>query len=339
MTSNPQKALQLLSELSKEYEKNKDPHTAEKIIALVDQELGSGMYSLEDQEQRKIRRAYGVLLLIPYVKQRALANSPFRVYWELKAERNRVRNKEEAKRLDAIYSIDSKSPTQIKAEREAIEKRVYDAVKGDIGYIARSVALADEMLGKAMLSRPIMDVYAQESISSLSHFLEQIAHRVLWIAQCNEKGQLTDDTIDSSDGYVKYLSNQFVSEKMTSQWNPANWPDHLSEKTKAEWTTIYFELEMRNNRFALLDEVLNERIRQITKHDYTEAHDDEHTDGSIADAAAHYASTKDDSGLWPWDAKYDKKGTKSRRDQHIASMAMLLAEVERIDRSQMQQNQ
>jgi hypothetical protein len=333
MTNNTDKAIELLEALSKKYEETKDAATADKITNLVKHEINERDRMHPDRIKRSITHKWGIYgALFPSLVHKDMAKTPYRVYWDIVKERESIEERKEIERLDAIYSVDAKSPTQIKAELEAIEKRVYSAVKGDIGYIARSVALADEMLGRAMLSRPIMDVDAQNSVSSLSHFLKEIAHRVLWIAQCNEKGQLTDDTIDSSDGYVKYLSNQFVSEKMTSQWNPANWPDDLSENTKKEWTAIYFELEMRNKRFALLDEVLNERIRQINKHGYTEEHDDEHTDGSIADAAAHYASTKDDSGLWPWDAQYDKKSSKTRREQCMASMAMLMSEVERIDR-------
>jgi len=329
MTTNIEKATEILKLLSEYYEQTKDPTTAEKIILLVESEFIDDYNNDPREEEIRINwySSFG------FIKRRAMQKSRFRVYRELKLEREDANRQKEAERLDTLYSIDAKSPTQIKEEKEAIEKRVYSAVEGEIGYIARSAALADEMLGRAMLSRPIMDVHAQESISSLSHFLNEITHRILWIAQCNEKGQLTDDTIDSPDGYVKYLSNQFVSEKMTSQWDPANWPDDFSENTKKEWTVIYFELEMRNRRFALLDEILNERILQIIKHGYSESHDDEHSDGSIADAAAHYASTKDDAGLWPWDVQYDKKDSKSRRDQLITSIAMLISEVERVDRA------
>lgn len=94
----------------------------------------------------------------------------------------------------------------------------------------------------------------------------------------------------------------------------------------------------KNDRSKLMDEILNERIHQITKHGYSEAHDDEHIDGSIADAAAHYASTRDDTGLWPWDVEYDKKSTKTRREQLITSISMLVAEVERLDRLEITTN-
>lgn len=96
-----------------------------------------------------------------------------------------------------------------------------------------------------------------------------------------------------------------------------------------------------------LELVKAERQKQINKYGYTPEHDDEHTDGSIADAAACYASTKNQLfipigkdieehkaliRLWPWEPKYFKKSEKSREDQLITSAAMLMAEYERIVR-------
>lgn len=127
------------------------------------------------------------------------------------------------------------------------------------------------------------------------------------------------------------MSNQVIAGKMTDKWGPTNHPDRLSDDLRKEWPGRYIENQMRNERFTLLDEILNEHIRQITKHGYTKEYDDEHADGSIADAAAHYASTKDDTGLWPWDAQCDNKSSKTRREQIVVAMSMLLAELERLD--------
>lgn len=323
MTYDKSKALQLLKPLSEEYECTKDPVLEEKIILLVEKELVDCYTDYPREERRRIENKYGLLrYIMPSLVNKEIEKHPLRVYWELKEERKDARESNEAKRLEGLYSMDAKSPSQIKAEREAIEKRVFEAVKGDIGCLARSLSLADESLGNLILSRPIMDEYGTESVRSISNFLEDIAHKVLTIAQCNVKGEFTGDTITSGDEYVKYLSNRFVSKKMSNQeWSLVHLPRDQYEYMKN-----------RSSRFGLLDEILTERMRQITKHGYSETHDDEHTDGSIADAAAHYASTKDDTGLWPWDAEYDKKSTKTRREQCMTSIAMLTAEVERMDR-------
>lgn len=333
MTANPDKAMHLLKVLSEDYEKTKNPDTAEKIISLVEKELEDRSFSMAENYRQRMYRQYGLLLYIPFVKKKALAENPFKVYWEISEEREKEHKEKEAERLCILYSTDAKSPSQIKADKDMIEKRVYEAVKMEIGYLARSLAIADEMLGRVMLSRPIMDKFAQEELLSVANFFESAARKVLWIAQCDENGRLTESTIEPFDGYVSYLSNQFVSKKLTNQLCS------LSEQPISQHADMIFrqnEISQRNSRFELLDEVLNERIRQITKHGYLEAHDDEHTDGSIADAAAHYASTKDDTGLWPWDPQYDKKRTKTRREQCITSMSMLMAEVERLDRESKQ---
>ena len=80
-----------------------------------------------------------------------------------------------------------------------------------------------------------------------------------------------------------------------------------------------------------LDEIKKEREKQIFKNGYTHSHDDEHTDGSIADAAAHYASsTKSD--LYPWDQKFNSKEKNTRERQLIIAGSLNLAELERIAR-------
>lgn len=100
------------------------------------------------------------------------------------------------------------------------------------------------------------------------------------------------------------------------------------------------------NNFLELVKV--EREKQINKHGYTHEHDDEHTDGSIADAAACYAATNqmlygDDftemhngipsiKYLFPWDSKYLKREEKTRKEQIITACAMLMAEYERLER-------
>jgi hypothetical protein len=329
MTSNPQKAFELLKQLSDQYNQTKDPTIGEKIILLVEREFIDIMHDFPREEENRAFSSF------KFIGKRAMEKSIFRVYRELKKEREEFERYKENERLIRLYSLEAKSPSQIKAEEEAIEKRVHKAVVSEIGYLARSVALADETLGNMILSRPIIDEYGVDNLSSVSNFLEDIAHKVLWIAQCNSKGELTDSTIDSVDGYVKYLSNQLVSKKMTNQeWCLSS----LSIDQKEQWIIRDKQMKMRNSRFELLDEILTERMRQITKHGYSESHDDEHTDGSIANASAHYASTNDDTGLWPWDTEYNKKSSKTRRDQLIASISMLIAEVERLDRLEITKN-
>lgn len=85
-------------------------------------------------------------------------------------------------------------------------------------------------------------------------------------------------------------------------------------------------------------ELLSERNRQRSARGegFSNYHDDQHKDGSMAAAAACYAMERRahwrDSGppIWPWDQKWWKP--KSRREDLIRAGALIIAEIERLDR-------
>lgn len=95
-----------------------------------------------------------------------------------------------------------------------------------------------------------------------------------------------------------------------------------------------------------LNLVKAERQKQINKHGYTPEHDDEHTDGSIADAGACYGANSDNlwafgeygqTGLkevWAWDYEFFKKEDHDRKQQLIIGAAFYMAEYERIVRAE-----
>lgn len=90
-------------------------------------------------------------------------------------------------------------------------------------------------------------------------------------------------------------------------------------------------------------DVLNERQRQKDVEGWSEAHDDSHSDGAMSRAAACYAleATKDNHMTadacgrkpvtWPWDSDWWKPS--SARRNLIKAGALILAEVERMDRA------
>jgi len=87
----------------------------------------------------------------------------------------------------------------------------------------------------------------------------------------------------------------------------------------------------------ILNEVKSERIRQIEQ-GWTLAHDDTHSDGEIALAAACYALESADQcslgilkQIWPWEKEYWKP-RRSRRLNLMRAAALIVAEIERIDR-------
>ncbi|OPE27108.1 hypothetical protein APB16_34430 [Pseudomonas aeruginosa] len=97
---------------------------------------------------------------------------------------------------------------------------------------------------------------------------------------------------------------------------------------------------------AWLD-VQAERRRQITAEGWTPEHDDAHSHGEMARAAACYAlagSSAPNDGTaallvslaWPWDEQWWKP-TSARRDL-VKACALALAEIERLDRAGISQN-
>ncbi|WP_454674873.1 hypothetical protein [Achromobacter pestifer] len=87
---------------------------------------------------------------------------------------------------------------------------------------------------------------------------------------------------------------------------------------------------------AALD-VLAERHRQINAEGWTAEHDDAHTGEQMARAAACYALPQGDYEIpeppefWPWDAFWWKPS--DRRRELVKAAALLLAEIERLDRA------
>lgn len=93
---------------------------------------------------------------------------------------------------------------------------------------------------------------------------------------------------------------------------------------------------------GVLAEVAAERRRQIEVEGWSPAHDDEHGNGEMASAAACYCLHAGHSGVrldcggkvpsdWPWADGWWKP--KDRRRDLIRALALLTAEVERIDRA------
>lgn len=85
---------------------------------------------------------------------------------------------------------------------------------------------------------------------------------------------------------------------------------------------------------SVLQEVGRVRERQVAK-GYDAAHDDEHTDGAIAVAAAYYAWGKGvPEYLWPWEeAARPTLSLMSDRERLLVAAALIVAEIERLDRS------
>jgi hypothetical protein len=89
--------------------------------------------------------------------------------------------------------------------------------------------------------------------------------------------------------------------------------------------------------------VIAERVRQQAVEGFSTAHDDGHAHGELAEAAACYAAfgaandakrkalaTVCPAGAWPWAPRWWKP--KDRRSDLVRAAALLIAEIERLDR-------
>ncbi len=94
---------------------------------------------------------------------------------------------------------------------------------------------------------------------------------------------------------------------------------------------------------SVLNDIQAERERQVNEEGWTSHHDDVHQNGELASAAACYANPKPrmrrhhtPTGLtkipeqWPWHRSWWKP--KDRRRDLIRAAALIVAEIERLDR-------
>lgn len=90
-----------------------------------------------------------------------------------------------------------------------------------------------------------------------------------------------------------------------------------------------------------LNDIAAERARQISAEGWTPEHDDEHSTGEMASAAACYArraamqarNPGQQGGpvsFWPWDLKWWKPSDPRRN--LVKAAALIVAEIERLDR-------
>lgn len=106
--------------------------------------------------------------------------------------------------------------------------------------------------------------------------------------------------------------------------------DQLHHETWQRWTAA----SLSNCMTTAARDVLQERRRQIEAKGWTPAHDDEHDEGEIPHAAACYAlmagGTFAVDPLWP--KGWGELRAKPHRRMLVVAAALLLAEIERVDR-------
>lgn len=105
----------------------------------------------------------------------------------------------------------------------------------------------------------------------------------------------------------------------------------IGRETWRELVDYALFLESRSRLTQAASDVIAERVRQQEVEGWTVADDDEYTNGELRSAAACYVNGDTKSG-WPWDKEWWKPTT-DRRDL-VKAAALILAEIERIDRKE-----
>lgn len=80
---------------------------------------------------------------------------------------------------------------------------------------------------------------------------------------------------------------------------------------------------------SVITEIATERRRQVAVEGWNSTHDDDHSDGALAKAAACYA-VGEKLSCWPFDEEWWKP--KDGRRNLIRAAALIVAEIERMDR-------
>jgi hypothetical protein len=134
--------------------------------------------------------------------------------------------------------------------------------------------------------------------------------------------------------HAKWL-HELSSVMLSNGW--ATWGNTCGQAARAIQALINGRGEQMETEHLSegLQDVIAERIRQVNEEGWTADHDDGHDTGNLALAAACYAlqtTTKHylASELWPWDFQWWKP--KGPRSDLVRAAALIIAEIERLDR-------
>lgn len=119
--------------------------------------------------------------------------------------------------------------------------------------------------------------------------------------------------------------------------NPATESKHTPEAEVAPTLLMHVpgNANLIGHYSAATVDVVRERERQIEKEGWTPEHDDSHPNGSLAEAGACYAMAFENQPMpmdWPWEVNWWKP--KDRRSNLVRAAALLIAEIERLDRAE-----
>ncbi len=118
-------------------------------------------------------------------------------------------------------------------------------------------------------------------------------------------------------------------------------------RTKNSMNTEPTSEAVRSSDLLGVDLIRAERVRQMEREWWGPEHDDTHTDGALAKAAACYALGANDvtaprvvgitavihgERVWPWEAAWWKPSPQDRIRELVKAGALIAAEIDRLDR-------
>ncbi|CPG63269.1 gp38 [Burkholderia pseudomallei] len=162
------------------------------------------------------------------------------------------------------------------------------------------------------------------------------------VAMLNDSGQSEPETatVARIEQLRKALFESRDAMRVMSNWakkpDPAghSWAVRMVDRANA---ALNGEPEPRAEVTSAARDVLAERRRQVEQEGWTPEHDDAHSTGDMALAAACYAAADNANyppaeppDLWPWDSDWWKPSDERRN--LVKAGALIIAEIERLDR-------
>lgn len=138
-----------------------------------------------------------------------------------------------------------------------------------------------------------------------------------------------------ADYFTRLCVREFNPDVIRNQ-RPDDLARALARAARTACAAVLLEQEFQPT--AAAHDVLAERLRQVSVEGWTSEHDDEYQHGSLASAAGCYAMytlaypAGDPHPNWPWDKAWWKPSDDRRRNL-VKAGALILAEIERIDRA------
>ena len=226
-------------------------------------------------------------------------------------------------------------------------KRAPDILQAGIDAMADRAATRDQPSGERSMACAVAIYHAAKGSTTIDTERDGWLFMVcLKLARAQGGGHNLDDYIDGA-AYCALMGEAADGQPggtVAPEPAPPPAPDDTFALTAEESAEIERISAEAKRRTSILNGIRSERERQIGLEGWTLEHDDQHTDGELASAAACYAMPPHKRALagssptflivaeiWPWEERFWKPCTLRQRDL-IRAGALIVAELERLER-------